>query len=129
MAGVAWPVSELDGYALRSHVERVESLEVLQRLRAQIDAREQVVLHAMHADPLPNIDGTPGSEKQWVREDVACAKRISPQTAAARLHTATDLVTRLPATLALLGNGDISLPHALRLVEAIRGLPDAVVAK
>lgn len=129
MVGVAWPVGELDNYELLSHAARVESLAVIQRLRAQLDAREQVLLHAMHADPLPNIDGSPAVDKQWVREDVACAKRISPQTAALRLHNATDLVTRLPATLALLGEGGISLPHANRLVDAIRGLPEEIVAK
>jgi len=129
MVGVAWPVSELDNYELLSHAARVESLAVIQRLQAQLDAREQVLLHAMHADPVPNIDGSPAVDKQWVREDVACAKRVSPQTAALRLHNATDLVTRLPATLALLAEGGISLQHANRLVDAIRGLPQEIVCQ
>jgi uncharacterized protein DUF222 len=129
VAGVAWPVSELDNYELLGHAARVESLAVIQRLRAQLDAREQVLLHAMHADPVPNIDGSAAVDKQWVREDVACAKRVSPQTAGLRLHNATELVTRLPATLALLGEGGISLQHANRLVEAVRGLPEQVVGR
>jgi hypothetical protein len=123
MTTTAWPARELDTYAFVGPAARVDLLTAIQRQRAELDAREQVLLHAMHSDPLPGIDGHPALDKQWVREDVACAKRIAPQTAASKLHTATDLVTRLPATLELLGRGEISLQHAYRLVEAIRGLP------
>jgi uncharacterized protein DUF222/HNH endonuclease len=129
MTATAWPAGELDTYAFIGPARRVELLTAIQRQRAELDAREQVLLHAMHADPMPGIDGNPALDKQWVREDVACAKRISPQTAVHKLHNATDLVTKLPATLALLGAGQISLQHAYRLVEAVRGLPQPVVAK
>jgi hypothetical protein len=106
----------------------VELLGAIARQRARLDAQEQRLLHAMHTDPVPNLDGSDATDKQWVREDVACALRISPATARARLHTATDLVTRLPATLALLDRGDIGLAHASRLVDAVRPLPDRVAA-
>jgi hypothetical protein len=116
-------------FALFTHAQRVDELTRLQRERARLDAAEARLLHAMHADPLPNLDGSPAADKQWVREDVACALRIAPQTAAGRLHDATDLVTRLPGTLALLAAGEITRGHALRLIDATRPLGDAVAAR
>ena len=110
------------------HAGRVEQLLLLRRLRAGLDAVEQRVLAEMAADPVPNLDGTPGLDKQWVREDVACALRVSPGTAAGRLAQAAQLVGRLPATLGLLEAGEISVQHAHRLVDAVGGLPDAVAA-
>jgi hypothetical protein len=49
-----------------------------------------------------------------VREDVACVQRIAPQTAASRLSDATDLVCRLPDTLAMLERGELSMLAAPR---------------
>jgi Domain of unknown function (DUF222) len=120
--------AEVD-YALLTHAQRVDELARLQRARAALDAAEARLLHAMHADPLPNADGTPALDKMWVREDVACVLRVAPQTATAQLHSATELVMRLPATLAMLETGQLTALHARRLVEASFGLPDALVAK
>jgi hypothetical protein len=53
MAGMAWPMSELEGYEFIGYARRVELLTAIQRQRAELDAREQVLLHAMHADPVP----------------------------------------------------------------------------
>jgi hypothetical protein len=58
--------------------------------------------------PLDELD------KHWVREDVACALRLSATTAADRLELATEL-TRLPATLDRLERGEISTHHARHL--------------
>ncbi len=88
-------------YSLIGHPKRVELLAALRRQRAELDARETRLLAAMAADPVPGIDGDPALDKEWVREDVACALRIPPETAGGRLHTATELATRLPATLTL----------------------------
>ncbi|HEY8826563.1 MAG TPA: DUF222 domain-containing protein, partial [Jatrophihabitantaceae bacterium] len=76
----------------------------------------------MAADPVVK---TPLGEldKQWVREDVACALLLSAGAAAYRLGLATEL-TRLPATLDLLELGGISTHHARHLGEAIVGLDD-----
>jgi hypothetical protein len=95
-------------YALLTHAQRVDALRELQAARAALDAAEARLLHAMHADPRPNVDGSPALDKQWVREDVACALRIAPATAAGRLHDATELVIRLPSALALLERGEIT---------------------
>ncbi len=111
-------------YSLIGHSMRVELLAALRRQRAELDARETRLLAVMAADPLPGIDGDPALDKEWVREDVACALRIPPVTAGGRLHTATELATRLPATLASMRRGEIGLPHAQRLVDAVCFLPD-----
>jgi Domain of unknown function (DUF222)/HNH endonuclease len=116
-------------YDLIPHGLRVELLQAFRRQRAKIDAREQKLLHAMATDAVPGLDGDPGLDKQWVREDVACALRIAPALAQARLHAATELVTRLPGTLSLLGRGAITMQHAHRLVDSVRPLPDPTAAQ
>jgi hypothetical protein len=128
MSEVATAPRAID-YGFIPHPMRIELLAAIQRQRAQLDAQEQQLLHAMNTDPLPNGDGSPALDKQWVREDVACALRVPPALAQARLSTASELVTRLPATLALLERGEISLRHATRLVEAVRPLPEATTAE
>ncbi|MDT4911349.1 MAG: hypothetical protein QOC66_477, partial [Pseudonocardiales bacterium] len=52
-------MSELGRYEFIGYAWRVELLTAIQRQRAELDAREQVLLHAMHADPVPNFDGSP----------------------------------------------------------------------
>ncbi len=83
----------------------------------------------MAADPVPGIDGDPALDKEWVREDVACALRIPPATVGGRLHAAVELVTRLPGTLAAMRRGEIGLPYAQRLVDAVCFLPDAAATE
>jgi hypothetical protein len=63
-------------------------------------------------------------DKHWVREDVACALRLSATTAAIRLELAREL-TRLPATVDLLERGGLTEHHARHLAEEIRTLDDA----
>ncbi len=111
-------------YSLIGHSTRVALLAALRRQRAELDARETCLLAVLAAEPLPGIDGDPATDKEWVREDVACALRIPPATAGGRLHTATELATRLPATLASMRRGEIGLPYAQRLVDAVCFLPD-----
>jgi hypothetical protein len=80
------------------------------------------VLAAMaeHADSAADpLDRTGAS---WIREDVACALRLSGVTAQSRLHTATDLARRLPQTLRLLDRGAISYLHARALTDAVTAL-------
>ena len=123
--------SQVD-YSLIGYRTRLELLAALQRARSKIDAQEQVLLAAIAADPDPYLaDRSPDPEmdKQWVREDVSCAMRIAPVTARAKLFEATELVTRLPATLSMLGRGEIPVRHASRLAEAVISLPDEVAAQ
>jgi hypothetical protein len=74
------------------------------------------------AGPLGRLD------KQWVREDVAAALKLSARAAADRLAFATEL-SRLPATLDVLGRGEISNLHARTLAEAVVTLDDSAASK
>jgi len=65
------------------------------------------VLASMAADPAA---AAKGADRSWVREDVACALRLSGMTAQRRLTVARTLVEQLPATLALLDRGENPLP-------------------
>jgi len=106
-----------------SYEGRVDALVALQRQRAWLAAAEHRLLATMAGDPVVT---TPLGEvdKQWVREDVACALRLSTNTASSRLAVAREL-TRLPATVALLERGEISTHHARALAEATLGLDQA----
>jgi hypothetical protein len=112
-----------------SHDQRLDLLEAMQRERARLDAAQQRLLALIAADPAPYPHLQLDQSKEWVREEVACSLRLAPCTAGAWLHEATELVERLPATLAALACGDITLLHARSLVEAIDGLDDATTAK
>ena len=121
-AGMWTPFGPLDPADL-SRAGRLDLLIGWERTRAWIDAQQQSLLAALADDPdfAPAADPT---ARHWVRDEVACALRLSPQTAAARLADAADLTTRLPATLAAVQSGQITLPHARALLDAVRTLPD-----
>ena len=73
---------------------RVDLLVALERQAAWVAAQQQRVLARMAVDQ--------SDERGWVREDVACALRLSGMTARRRLAVAQTLAERLPATLRLL---------------------------
>src|SRR6478735_10180486 len=111
------------------HETRIDALLEVQRRKAALAAREQLLLHEL-ASTAPPVTVPGYSDKQWIREELACVLRIAPCTAGSRLLTAEQLVTRLPATLAALEAGVITFPHALRLCEATGGdMPAATVAQ
>ena len=66
-------------------------------------------------------------DKEWVREEVACALRLSSGHAADLLAQASELA-RLPATLELFERGLIGEHHARSLAEATMALDDAAAA-
>ena len=121
-AGMWTPFGPLDPATL-SRAGRLDLLIGWERTRAWVDAQQQSLLAALAEDPdfAPTADP---AARHWVREEVACALRLSPQTAAARLADAADLTSRLPATLAAVQSGQITLPHARALLDAVRTLPD-----
>ena len=93
-------------------------------MRAGLDAHQTRLLAVMAADPDPYRDGTNEAlSKEWVREDVACALRVPSSTAGAMLHTAASVSSRFPATLALMGERQITGRYAQRLNEATLHLP------
>src|SRR3954464_8456134 len=68
-------------------------------------------------------------DKGFVRDEIGCALRLAPSVVQSKLHTASQLVDRLPDTPALLETGDISLSHARVLVDAVLALDDPLAAK
>ncbi|HEY8826131.1 MAG TPA: DUF222 domain-containing protein, partial [Jatrophihabitantaceae bacterium] len=109
-----------------SYAGRVDAVQAMEKHISWMQARQHRFLAVMAADPV--LKTAVGElDKHWVREDVACALRLSAGTAADRLELATEL-TRLPSTLDLLERGGISTHHARHLGEAIVGLTDATTA-
>ena len=76
------------------------------------------------------VDATEASglDGECARHEIGAALRLSPVTAWQQTRHAADLVHRLPATLAALTAGDISVLQATHLAEAVRELPDAAAA-
>jgi hypothetical protein len=114
-------VSLLDPSTL-SHTGRVDLLVALERQAAWLAAMQQRVLAAMAADPAAAADDVDRTGQGWLREDVACALRLSGLTAQRRIAVAQTLADQLPATLVQLGRGEISYLHAASLAEAVYSL-------
>jgi hypothetical protein len=76
----------------------------------------------MAADP-PVKSPTEALDKEWLKEDIACALRLSALTAADRLQFAKAM-TRLPATLDLQERGEITVHHSRHLAETVMTLDD-----
>jgi hypothetical protein len=93
---------------------RVDLLVALERQAAWIAAQQQRVLARMAVEQ--------ADDRNWVREDVACALRMSGRTAARRLAVAQTLAERLPATLKLLDRGEVGYLHAAFLAQAVFAL-------
>ncbi len=103
---------------------RIAELAFIRRRRAELDARETVLLALIAADSNTAPSQQRGElDKQWLREDVACALRISPTAAASKLHTAAVLATRFPTTVQAMHDSAFGLQHARRLADAAHGLP------
>ena len=124
----ATPVSLLDAATL-SHAGRVDLLVALERHAAWVAALQQELLATMAADPAAAADEVDRSGRDWVREDVSCALRLSGVTAQRRLDIAQALVEPLSATLALLRRGEIGYLHAMALAEAVDGLDEEATAE
>jgi hypothetical protein len=117
----------LGEYLALGHEQRLDLLVSLQRQKAALAAAEQVLLHAIVADPpVAMLAPDPEWDERSVLNELACTLRISPRTIEHRASIAEQLVAVLPSTLAALTAGTISLPHALRLAEATVGLPEEV---
>ena len=120
---VSEALSLLDPGAL-SEAGCVDLLVAIERQLGWLHAVQQRVLAVMAQ--CAEAAARPGdpSGQSWVREDVACALRLSGPVAADRLAGATELVRRLPQTLRGLERGDISYLHARSLCDATAGLDD-----
>jgi Domain of unknown function (DUF222) len=117
---LVWSASE----AL-SHEGRIDAIAAVERQIAWLQAHQLTLLAAVAERTSP---GQPDARKEWVREEVACALRLSGQSAAARLALAEQLAGRLAATRTQLARGEITLLHAMALAEHSYSLDDDTVA-
>ena len=108
----AGPLAALEPQRL-THAGRVDALVAIERQMAWLASLQQRMLASMTAHDAAQ------SGDQWVREDVACALRLSAITAQRRIAVGQTLTESLPATLALLESGAISYLHAMNLAEAV----------
>jgi hypothetical protein len=118
----AAPFWSLDAFEL-SEPARVDALLAVQQLQAWADAQQVRLLAAMCP---PDADEL---TRDLVATEVGCALRLPPATVDIRLRVAEALVSRLPATLALLEAGAITARHAGVLVEAVAPLSDELAAR
>jgi len=98
---------------------RVNALIALAKSRAMMEAVELALVAQM--------DRADNSDKEWVREDIAAALRISPTSATNRLRFARALA-RFPQTHKLLESGALTVMHARTLVDATAQLDDECAA-
>jgi hypothetical protein len=107
---------------------RVDLLAALDRHVSMFHALTDRVLAVMADDPAMPI---PAGErdKEWVREEVACALRLSTGHAANRLQLAKELTGRLRETLDLQQRGEITTHHSRSLAEATMRLDDLAARK
>ena len=103
---------------------RVDALVAWDKVIRWATANRDRVLAAMWAG-----QQGPARDKEWAREDVATALRVSPNYAMALLHTATELTTRLPETLQLLEDGEVTTYQARVIAEATAALDATAAAK
>lgn len=110
-------------YRSLDHAQRIDALIEIQKQRAALDAAEQRLLAVIDTDPARDPEFRDVVlAKGFVRDEVACALRISFGTAMTRLHIARTLVDRFPDALDALQAGTLTYLHCRRLVEATKDL-------
>lgn len=95
---------EFDGL---SNDDRLDVVVALERQIAWLTSLQ----HRLVAQLRPSLVGV-SSDDDWVQEELGAALRLAPTKAGHRLRVARDLTSRLPATLAALGAGDLSPTQA-----------------
>jgi len=121
-SATAGVLAQLDPVRL-SQAGRVDALVGLERLAAWAAALQARMIAALIDEPHVGAPA-PGLDRGWAKEDVKTALAESITGAQARIHTATDLVHRLPHTLAALQEGRLTARHANAVVDTVRVLDD-----
>ncbi|MCC5035162.1 HNH endonuclease [Streptomyces sp. WAC 00631] len=99
---------------------RIDALKAWERHVAWIQAQQVGLLADIEADALdatPNEVGWVDYDWNFACEDVACALKLSGNTAADRLAVATALEGRFPTTVSLLERGEICYLQAKAVAE------------
>lgn len=106
-----------------SQAGRVDALVGLERLKAWAAALQTRMMIALVDDPCTG-SVAPKLDRDWAKEDVRACLGESAIGANARIRTATELMHRLPATLAALETGRITARHAQAVVDTTQVLDD-----
>lgn len=106
-------------------VEVLGRIEALERLRAVVDAEQSIAL-CEFAFRRCSVDDDFGAS---VGDEVGLALRIAPRTADSRVEVATQLVERLPATVATMRRGDMTVAKARVVLEEAHQLSAADTAR
>ena len=102
----------------------LDALELLQREKAALEAREQRLLARLDV-----LDRVENPETRWTRESVSSILRCAPVTAQHKLTMAGVLVAELPATLDALEAGRLTPGHVRVVLDAVTVLdPEATAA-
>ncbi|HEU5007990.1 MAG TPA: DUF222 domain-containing protein [Jatrophihabitantaceae bacterium] len=121
-SATAGVLAQLDPARL-SQAGRVDALVGLERLQAWAAALQTRMIAALMDEPHVGAVA-PKLDRAWATEDIKTALAESVTGAQARIHTASDLVHRLPDTLAALEQGRLSARHATAVVDTVRTLDD-----
>ncbi|MFC1401511.1 HNH endonuclease signature motif containing protein [Streptacidiphilus cavernicola] len=123
-------IAALDG-APMSAAGRIDALVAVARARCWLEAVQIAMLAGLQEQPLTCIPGHPDALGDFLetQEQVACALRISPDTAYGRLVEAQQLTSRFPASLGLLAEGRVQIMHLKALLEHTAALEDEVAAR
>jgi hypothetical protein len=110
---------------------RIDALVAVHRHRCWLEALELQILAGLEDQPLECIPGHPDALADFMetRDQVACALRISPDTATRRLKEARGITARAPHTLDLLAQGRVPYPHARNMAELTAHLDEDTAAQ
>jgi hypothetical protein len=111
--------------------ERVERIGGWERVIAWVQAEQirEIAGLARAAEADPAFGDDPEQVYASVCAEVGLMARIASRTARARVDDAVTLAERLPATLAALSSGRISLPSARAVVEETMVLDESLLAE
>lgn len=121
-----------DGASTRlSAAGRVDALVALHRGRCWLEALQISLLAGFQEQPLTFIPGRPDALSDFLetQEQVACALRVSPESAGGRLTQAQQLTERFPSTLSLLAGGEVQFMHVKALLDHTVNLDDEVAGR
>ncbi|MFC1399794.1 MULTISPECIES: HNH endonuclease signature motif containing protein [Streptacidiphilus] len=123
-------IADLEGAAL-SAAGRIDALVAVARARCWLEAVQIAMLAGLQEQPLTCIPGHPDALGDFLetQEQVACALRISPDTARGRLVEAQQLTARFPAALGLLAGGQVQIMHLKALLEHTAALDDETATR
>jgi hypothetical protein len=121
------PLYDLDPGSLTPE-QRVDALIASERELARLSARQQRIINPISDDPFAG-ELTPGLEKQYFLEQLRATLGESMGAVRGRVAMATELVHRLPDSLAALEAGVISSRQAWRLTDQLRPLSDAAAGR